>query len=169
MTVDRDRASGPSDYRPCAAIVLFDGQGRVLVAERNDVDEPAWQIPQGGIRDGESPVEAALRELAEETGATAEPLAEASDWITYDWPDDLGRRPFGGRYRGQKVMLVALSFTGRDEMIDLDATNAEFRAWRWAELEDLPAMIVGFKKELYEVAVREFISLRDALRRGLDV
>lgn len=159
----KDDPSG--DYRPCVAMVLFSGDGRVLVAERNDLEEAAWQLPQGGIDEGEDPPSAALRELEEEIGTRkAEWLAEASEWIAYDLPAAIGGNPWRGRYRGQRVKLVALRFTGSDEDIDPATESPEFRAWRWVELEELPSLIVAFKRPLYEATVREFAPLRDRLR-----
>ena len=158
--------SGERGYRPCVAIVLFDDRGRVLVAERSDLEEAAWQLPQGGIDPGETAQSAARRELAEEIGtANAAFLAEAPDWIAYDLPAGIGSAPWSRRYRGQRVKLVALRFTGRDEDIDLATQSPEFRAWKWVQLENLPGMIVDFKKPLYQAAVREFRSLRDRLRK----
>jgi putative (di)nucleoside polyphosphate hydrolase len=147
-------------------MVVFNGDGRVLVAERNDLAEPAWQLPQGGLDAGEDARAAARRELAEEIGTDKVAFAAAApDWIAYDIPADRAGNPWRGRYRGQTVKLVAFRFTGRDDDIDLATGTPEFRAWRWVELEDLPALIVAFKKPLYEAAVRAFAPLRDRLRR----
>lgn len=152
-------------YRTCVAMVVFNGDGRVLVAERNDLAEQAWQLPQGGLDEGEDVEAAARRELAEEIGTDKVAFAaEAPDWIAYDVPADREGNPWRGRYRGQAVKLVAFRFTGRDEDIDLATETPEFRAWRWVDLEDLPALIVAFKKPLYEAAVRAFAPLRDRLR-----
>lgn len=153
------------EYRACAAIALFDGLGRVLVADRIDMAEPAWQLPQGGIDEGETPEQAALREMEEELGATrAEIVGVAPDWINYDLPTAIGDVRWSGRYRGQRVMLVALRFTGRDGDIDVATANPEFRAWKWVELEELPSLIVTFKRPLYEAAVTAFAPLRDRMR-----
>ena len=151
-------------YRPCAMVVLFAADGRVLVGERSDVARPAWQLPQGGIDGGETAREAALREMAEEIGTDkAEVLAESTRWHRYDLPAGLGANPWKGRFRGQKVRLVALRFTGTDADIDVATAHPEFRAWKWVALEDLPGLAVAFKRPLYEVAVREFAPLRDRL------
>lgn len=151
-------------YRACVAIALFDGQGKVLVADRIDMAEPAWQLPQGGIDHGETPEQAALREMEEELGtARAEIVGAAPDWIDYDLPAAIGGARWGGRYRGQRVMLVALRFTGSDGDIDVATAHAEFRAWKWVELEELPSLIVAFKRPLYQAAVAAFTPLRDRI------
>lgn len=151
-----------TDYRPCVAITLFNDDGQVLVAERNDVDEPCWQLPQGGIDAGETPAEAAFREMAEEIGTgSAVMLEEATTWVTYDWPENVDRTPGKGRYRGQRVKPVALRFTGDDDEIDLNTAHPEFRAWRWVELNEIPALIVDFKRPLYDAIVEAFGSLAD--------
>lgn len=147
-------------------MAVFSDTGQVLVAERNDVDGPAWQLPQGGIDDGEDPQSAARRELMEEIGTSAVTFcAEATRWITYDLPGSLSKDHWISRYRGQRVKLLAFQFTGRDADINVATANPEFRAWTWVELEALPDLIVPFKKALYEAAVREFRPLRDQLRR----
>lgn len=147
-------------------MALFNDAGLVLVAERNDFEEPAWQLPQGGIDDDEDAHAAACRELLEEIGTPAVSYrAEATRWITYDLPGGTAEIRWAGRYRGQRVKLMAFRFTGRDTDIDLETAKPEFRAWKWVELEALPDLIVPFKKALYEAAVREFTPLRDQIRQ----
>lgn len=154
-------------YRPCVAIALFNSDGQVLVAERNDAADACWQLPQGGIDPGETPTDAALRELEEETGtAAAIFLSETPSWTCYDWPEGAVRTPGKGQYRGQRVKSVALCFTGIDEDIDLATAHPEFRAWRWVELEDIPALIVTFKRPLYDVTVAAFLKTRDHIRNN---
>jgi putative (di)nucleoside polyphosphate hydrolase len=145
-----------ADYRPGVGLMLFDRKGRVFVARRNDTPD-AWQMPQGGIDEGEDPRAAALRELAEETGVTnAEIVGESADWIAYDLPEDLRKKVWKGRYRGQRQKWYALRHLGKDSDIDLDAhETAEFDAWRWAELDELESLIVPFKRELYRAVVAE--------------
>jgi putative (di)nucleoside polyphosphate hydrolase len=152
-------------YRPCVAVTLFNSQGLVLVAERIDLEDAAWQLPQGGIDDGETASEAALRELEEEIGTRAATIVgEVASWISYDFPADVARQRWRGRYLGQRVKMLALKFDGSDDDINLATNSPEFRAWKWTELEKLPDLIVPFKRPLYDAAVSAFASLRDALR-----
>lgn len=162
MTLGKKRIA--SDYRPCAAMLLFNSAGDVLVAERNDMEEAAWQLPQGGIDKGETAEQAALRELEEEIGtASAQIIAVASKTISYDWPaNKVGERR--KRWRGQCITLVALKFDGDDDDINLETANPEFRNWKWVSLEMLPRLITPFKRQVYEYAVREFGLVRDKLR-----
>jgi len=143
-------------YRQGVGIMLVNQAGLVFVAQRIDMAEEAWQMPQGGIEAGETPAEAAMRELAEEIGTNdAEILAETAGWHDYDLPPDLAGRVWGGRYRGQTQKWLACRFLGHDEDIDLDTEHPEFRAWKWAELERLSAMIVPFKRALYDTVIAE--------------
>lgn len=165
MTGDESAAGA---YRPCAAVLLFARDGRVLVGERIDVAGPAWQLPQGGIDGDETPAQAARRELLEEVGTDkAEILAESAGWHCYDLPAGLSGNPWQGRFRGQRIRMIAMRFTGQDGDIDVATAHPEFRAWKWVDLEALPALAVAFKRPLYEAAVAEFRPLRDRLA-GLD-
>ncbi|MDO9708182.1 RNA pyrophosphohydrolase [Paracraurococcus lichenis] len=150
-------------YRPCVGAVLFNRDGLVLVARRADLPNAegapgGWQLPQGGIDAGEDPAIAVFRELEEEIGtASAEILAEHPDWLHYDLPPALLGKALGGRYRGQTQRWFALRFTGEDADIRLDLDpHPEFDAWRWARLEELPGLAVGFKRAIYEVLARDF-------------
>ena len=148
-------------YRPNVGAALFNRQGKVFIGRRADLPGVAahvWQMPQGGIDDGEDPRVAVFRELAEETGiAQAEIIAEHPEWLTYDLPAELLGRLFGGRFRGQRQRWFALRFLGTDADIDLDThTHPEFVAWRWADLSELPSLCVPFKRVTYETLARDF-------------
>ena len=144
-------------YRMGVGVVLLNDRGEVFVAQRNDTRAEAWQMPQGGIDKGEDPLEAALRELEEEIGtAKATLLAETQEWITYDLPVELVPKVWKGRYRGQKQKWFAMHFLGKDEDINLETEHPEFKSWRWSPIDELPAMIVPFKRPLYEDLVRFF-------------
>jgi len=153
-------------YRPNVGAVLFNAEGRVLVARRADLPNAegapgGWQLPQGGIDEGEDPARAVLRELAEEIGTDRFAiLAEHPDWLTYDFPPELQAMRIAQRYRGQRQRWFPLRFLGVDTDIRLDAdAHPEFDAWRWAALAELPALAVGFKRPIYEVLARDFAHL----------
>jgi len=145
-------------YRRGVGAVLFNAAGRVFAARRIGAYSDAWQMPQGGIDEGESPEQAVLRELEEETGtANAEIIAETSTWLSYDLPDELIGVAWGGRYRGQVQKWFALRFTGDDDDFDLNAhEEPEFSEWRWIALDELPGLIVPFKRRLYDDLRDEF-------------
>lgn len=144
-------------YRLNVGAVLFGPDGLVFVGRRTGLPE-AWQLPQGGIDEGEDPRLAVLRELREEVGTDkAEILGQHPDWLTYDLPDELIGVAWGGKYRGQRQKWFALRFLGRDADIDLNADkHPEFEAWKWVELAALPALAVAFKRHIYEVIARDF-------------
>ena len=140
-------------YRPCAGVILMNRDGRVFVGQRIDSTLEAWQLPQGGIDPGEEADAAGLRELFEETGVTAdkvELIARAPRELTYELPEDMIGKVWKGKWRGQRQIWFLYRFLGEDGDIRIDTEHPEFRAWRWAEPETLPAMIVPFKKALYE-------------------
>lgn len=144
-------------YRRGVGMMLLNAQGEVFVAKRIDMTSEAWQMPQGGIDDGEDPRTAALRELKEEIGTDqAEILAESPEWLTYDLPDALVPKIWKGRFRGQEQKWFVLRFTGRDDEIDIATDHPEFSEWRWVEMKLLPDIIVPFKRELYANLVDRF-------------
>ncbi|MCO5126433.1 MAG: RNA pyrophosphohydrolase [Rhodobacteraceae bacterium] len=139
--------------------MLINAEGRIFAGQRLDSPVAAWQMPQGGIDEGEKPRKAALRELAEETGIApdlVEPIAKSSDWVTYDLPPDLLGRVWGGRYRGQKQRWFLLRYLGRDDQIDIATEHPEFSEWRWVTADEMIAAIVPFKREVYQKVVAEF-------------
>ena len=146
-------------YRPGAGVMLLNREGKVFVAQRLDSTLEAWQMPQGGLDEGEDPQEGALRELEEETGIPrdkVEILARCPIELTYDLPDDLVGKMWEGRWRGQRQHWFLARFLGEDSDVDIETDHPEFRAWKWAEPDELPAMIVPFKKKLYEALLRAF-------------
>jgi putative (di)nucleoside polyphosphate hydrolase len=146
-------------YRRGVGIMLLDPGKRVFVGRRIDTPE-AWQMPQGGIDPGETPRQAALRELAEEVGTDkAEILAESAQWLRYELPEALHGKAWGGGFRGQEQKWFALRFTGADCDIDLATHHPEFDAWRWVAADALLALIVPFKRALYEAVLQEFAAL----------
>ena len=155
-------------YRQGVGVLLVNCDGLVFVAQRIDSPGEAWQMPQGGIDEGEEPLAAAFRELEEEIGTRdAEYLAESADWYSYDLPPDIARRLWGGNYAGQTQKWFALRFTGNDGDIHLDGhERPEFSRWKWVELDALPSLIVPFKRRLYEDLVTEFADSIRPLREA---
>jgi putative (di)nucleoside polyphosphate hydrolase len=144
-------------YRRGVGVVLLDARGRVFVAQRIDTQEPAWQMPQGGIDDGETPRQAAVRELHEEIGThKARIIGVTPTWLTYDLPADLQRKMWKGKYRGQKQKWYLMRFTGTDADINLETDHPEFSTWKWLPFTHLPRVIVGFKREIYKQVVAAF-------------
>ncbi len=146
-------------YRPCVGIVLINRQGEIFAGQRLDSTMQAWQMPQGGIDDGEKPREAALRELREETGVTGdlvEFVAKTEDWVTYDLPPELLGKVWGGKYRGQRQKWFLFRFTGRDDDIRIATEHPEFSHWRWIGAGELVSSIVPFKRAVYEQVVAAF-------------
>ena len=146
-------------YRPAAGVMLLSRDGKVFVGQRLDSTLEAWQMPQGGLDEGEEPVAGALRELEEETGIAphlVEIVAVAEEELFYDLPDDLVGKLWGGRWRGQRQTWLLARFLGSDEDIELQTEHPEFRSWKWADPVELPAMIVPFKKQLYEQVLAAF-------------
>ncbi len=150
-------------YRRGVGIMLLDPADRVFVGQRFDSDVEAWQMPQGGIDADEQPYAAALRELREETGVVPDLVrivAETAGWLSYDLPEHLVGRVWGGHYRGQTQKWFAFRFEGEDSEIMIDPPpgghEAEFDQWAWKPMADLPGLIVPFKRKVYEEVVAAF-------------
>jgi putative (di)nucleoside polyphosphate hydrolase len=151
-------------YRPCVGIALINRDGLVFIGRRSSgpehVDKThAWQMPQGGVDPGEDTWKAALRELYEETSVrSVERLGEIKEWLTYDIPRDIVGQAWKGKYRGQKQKWYAMRFTGDEREINTapDGHEPEFIDWRWEPMANLPALIIPFKRQVYEQVVAAF-------------
>ncbi len=145
-------------YRACVGLAIFNAEGKVFVAERLD-NNTAWQMPQGGIDEGEDLTQAAYREMLEEIGTDkAEILEIMQTPLKYDLPIDLMGKLWGGKYRGQEQIWIALRFTGKDADIDLNAHEpAEFTGWKWVELAETVSLIVPFKRDTYAEVIKAFL------------
>ncbi|MFD2182564.1 RNA pyrophosphohydrolase [Rhodoplanes azumiensis] len=154
-------------YRPCVGVMVLNRDGLAFIGRRTEgpehVDDVhAWQMPQGGVDPGEDPWPAALRELYEETSIrSVEKLGEIEEWLTYDIPREIVGQAWKGKYRGQTQKWYALRFTGDEREIDIltpggGAHPAEFAEWRWEPVDNLPGLIIPFKRPVYERVVAEF-------------
>jgi putative (di)nucleoside polyphosphate hydrolase len=151
-------------YRRGAGIMLLNSDGRVFVAARIDNPDDAWQMPQGGLDEGEQPWPGILRELEEETGirpALVEKIAEHPELLRYDLPDELRGKMWQGRWIGQVQHWFLARFLGSDSDIDLDTEHPEFRDWKWVEPAEIPALIVPFKRDLYSRLIGDFAPYLD--------
>ncbi|MGZ8313101.1 MAG: RNA pyrophosphohydrolase [Allosphingosinicella sp.] len=146
-------------YRPAVGVMLINGARQVWVGQRLDSTLEAWQMPQGGLDPGEEPLDGALRELEEETGISRgliEVVTRAPQELTYDLPDDLIGKVWKKNWRGQRQTWFLARFLGEDQDVNIATPEPEFRAWKWAEPAELPALIVPFKKKLYEELIAVF-------------
>jgi putative (di)nucleoside polyphosphate hydrolase len=148
--------------------MVLNREGRVFIGRRLGGPEHlelthAWQMPQGGVDAGEDTWDAALRELHEETNIrSVEKLGEVGEWLSYDIPRPIVGDLWRGRYRGQTQKWYALRFTGDESEIDITCPaghKPEFAAWRWEPMQNLPELVVPFKRPIYERVVREFAGL----------
>ncbi len=159
-------------YRPCVGIALFSRDGRVFMGKRSSrgvVPKYSWQMPQGGIDKGETPIDAAFRELHEETSVkSASLLGEVPGWLHYDLPTEMGA--WRGRFKGQAQRWFAFSFEGDDTEINVteppDGHQVEFSRWRWELLAGTPAIVVPFKRPVYEHVAEAFAPFAQAPLRG---
>lgn len=146
-------------YRPCVGVMLMNANGSVFVGQRKDSSSAAWQMPQGGIDPGETPQEAALRELWEETGVTSDLVsieAETDAWLRYDLPHDLVPKLWKGRFRGQEQKWFLLRYDGTDEDVNIATEHQEFSQWRWLAPAELIDAIVPFKRDVYAAVLEAF-------------
>jgi putative (di)nucleoside polyphosphate hydrolase len=157
-------------YRPCVGMMVLNRDGRVFIGRRIDGPEHVdnvhvWQMPQGGVDEGEDPYPAALRELYEETNIrSVEKIGEIKDWLFYDIPREIVGQAWKGKYRGQKQKWYAFRFVGDEREIDIahpggGGHKPEFVEWRWEPLKNLPGLVVPFKRGVYERVVAEFAPL----------
>ncbi|MDB6178768.1 RNA pyrophosphohydrolase [Paracoccus sp. Z330] len=149
---------GGLPYRPCAGVVLINAQGLVFAGQR--LNWPgAWQMPQGGIDPGESPTQAALRELTEETGVAADNvqiIAEDPNWVYYDLPPELLGKAWKGKFGGQRQKWVLMRFLGQNSDICIETAHPEFDRWCWMPAPELLESIVPFKRAVYEQVLGSF-------------
>ncbi|HVM23418.1 MAG TPA: RNA pyrophosphohydrolase [Sphingomicrobium sp.] len=152
---DRDRS-----YRRGVGVMLLNADNKVFVGARIDNPEDAWQMPQGGIDEGEDPWACALRELQEETGIAphlVERIARCREPLRYDLPEEWRPRLWGGKWLGQEQDWFLARFLGRDSDIDLKAgADPEFRDWKWVDPNALPELIVPFKRGVYRQLLEAF-------------
>jgi putative (di)nucleoside polyphosphate hydrolase len=146
-------------YRRGVGVMLLNREGKVFVGARIDNTDEAWQMPQGGIDKGEEPWATALRELEEETGIAphlVERIADCPERLKYDLPDELRPELWGGKYKGQDQDWFLARFLGRDSDINIATKHPEFREWKWIDPQQLPELIVPFKRNLYRQLLLEF-------------
>lgn len=160
LEIASDRRPDDRLYRPGVGIILLNRLGEVLVGRRNDLLEEAWQLPQGGIDNGETPQEAALRELREEIGTDdVDVVAESKSWLYYDVPDELAAKAWRGRWKGQRQKWFVMTFKGWDADINIETEKAEFNAWKWISVHELTDIAVAFKRKVYADIIGEFATI----------
>ena len=146
-------------YRRNVGLMVLNTEGAVFVGQRLDNNTAAWQMPQGGIDKGEDPEAAALRELEEETGISADlvtVLAQSAGYVPYDLPHDLVPKLWKGRYRGQEQKWFLMRFHGSDDQVNIQTAHPEFSHWQWLKPADLVDNIVPFKRDVYVKVIEEF-------------
>jgi putative (di)nucleoside polyphosphate hydrolase len=161
---DRSEGKGErspaAEYRPGVGIMLLNARGEIFMGRRADVQDDAWQMPQGGIDEGETPQQAAMRELKEEIGTdSAEIISESRGWLYYDVPEELARKAWGACWKGQRQKWFVMLFKGDDSGINLAGDHPEFNAWRWVPAQELIELAVSFKRQLYLDVIGEFATI----------
>ncbi|KIE04336.1 RNA pyrophosphohydrolase [Candidatus Jidaibacter acanthamoeba] len=153
-----------STFRYGVGIMLINNENKVFVGQRVKESSEAWQMPQGGIDEGENPDQALMREVLEEIGTdNIEIIAGSSDWYQYNIPEQFIPLWWGGKYIGQKQKWYLAKFLGNDSEININTEIPEFINWKWVDVEELPELIVSFKKKLYQDLVEEFKPIIDKL------
>lgn len=145
-------------YRLGVGVLLLNKSDEVLLGLRKDsITGTSWQMPQGGMNDGETPLEAALRELDEEIGTVnVEFVAESEDWYSYEIPHAIASKLWEGKYIGQKQKWFLMRFLGTDSEINVNTHDPEFSDWKWSDLNSVEGYAVDFKKTLYKTVIAEF-------------
>ena len=139
--------------------IVLNKKNKVFVGKRKDNPIDKWQMPQGGVDKNETLIDAMRRELKEETSIkNIEILKELKDWTEYELPDYLLGKIWKGKYRGQKQKWFVVRFLGSDEEINVETNRPEFIEWQWLDIENLPNVIVHFKKRVYEKLIPEIKS-----------
>lgn len=144
-------------YRPCVGICLVNDEGMIFAGKRIDNRAEAWQMPQGGIDEGEDAVTACFREMAEEIGTDkAELIAQHPEWLDYDIPESLANKLWNGAYKGQTQKWMLLRYKGVDADINIATEIPEFESWQWMAPEDLVSLAVPFKQNVYRALMESF-------------